>query len=134
MVTITAMENSDYKFVNWTSENKSVFGEKSNNEFRMPAQDLTLTANFTLSLSSGQTTKPEIIIYPNPADKFVKISSGNIFSEVKIIDKTGKTMQVYQTNPTTEMVIDVSWLAPGMYLLYVISEQTTEFSKLSVIR
>jgi uncharacterized repeat protein (TIGR02543 family) len=45
-VTINAIPNSGYAFVNWTDQLSAVFASNSQHTFNMPANDLTLNANF----------------------------------------------------------------------------------------
>lgn len=55
IVTITATANSNYTFSGWTTSNGGTFGSTSSasTTFTMPANDVTLTANFTYSGGGG---------------------------------------------------------------------------------
>lgn len=48
-VTINAIPDAGYAFVNWTDEDGTEVSDMAEYTFAMPAQDITLTANFTLA-------------------------------------------------------------------------------------
>ncbi|MDR4988423.1 MAG: MBG domain-containing protein [Bacteroidales bacterium] len=50
LVSINAEANPGYTFVNWTDEEGDVFSVLPNFTFSMPAEDVTLTANFTQNI------------------------------------------------------------------------------------
>jgi hypothetical protein len=76
---------------------------------------------------------PGIIVHPNPASSTIYLATEREvqYSQYEIMDLTGKTIPVPQTNPF-ETGIDINNLAPGMYILKIETDKgfyTTKFLK-----
>jgi hypothetical protein len=66
-------------------------------------------------LSIVSLTKPDIVVYPNPARNLVNISSNEIIDEVSVYDMNGRQLML-KKNTTS---IDISSLANGLYIFKV---------------
>ena len=93
------------------------------------------TAHFTITVdlcSTGITIpkadRPEIDIYPNPVSKKLNITSSENITEVVINNLLGQLVSKQKTNSKT-VYIDVSELAPGVYLIKVNDIETMKFVK-----
>ncbi|MCB9202629.1 MAG: T9SS type A sorting domain-containing protein [Flavobacteriales bacterium] len=58
-------------------------------------------------------------IAPVPADDFVKVSSDNAISSIKLYDLSGKQILAQNNLTDTSVILDVKSLEQGIYLIYV---------------
>lgn len=79
-----------------------------------------------LNVKEQQMLTHDFVLYPNPAEKTVNISSDLIIDSVRIIDLTGKA--VLQSKYDSNM-IDVSTLQTGMYLFEIHSKDDKKITK-----
>jgi hypothetical protein len=134
MTSILASPNPDFRFVNWTIDENVIWGEQENFEFRMPARNLQIKANFTSTIAVNPVLLKNVNFYPNPADNFIKLSSENIISEIRIFDNTGKVVFVFDNGVENEINQDISFLKPGIYMIRAKSKKKAHLMKLQVIR
>lgn len=66
-----------------------------------------------------------ITLTPNPATNFVEVAGIKQGSWIKVLDYTGRTLQFYKSNATTEKVNVVN-LTQGIYVLEVMNIEKTE--------
>jgi hypothetical protein len=112
-VSVSAVPNTNYNFVNWT-ENGAVVSNSANYSFEITS-DINLVANFefTLSVNENEVDENSIVIYPNPINDYLTIKSSSFLS-VEVFDVYGKL--VLSTN---ESKIDLSSQPSGIYILKV---------------
>jgi hypothetical protein len=67
----------------------------------------------------GQTI---VSVYPNPARNFVTVSGLTGKSLIKLVDATGRVLQIITTSSPSEK-INVSQLVKGVYNLVIISNK-----------
>ena len=72
VIAITAIPNEAYEFLNWTNQQDEVLSFESEFDYTMPAQDVSLTANFKL----GQDSTGSVTDY-----------DGNVYPTIKICDQ-----------------------------------------------
>lgn len=60
----------------------------------------------------------DIIIYPNPAQQQLTISSSNAVKQISVLNTIGQVL-ITQRNYTDKAVVDVSNLSPGLYFIKV---------------
>ena len=79
-------------------------------------------------LGVAQQTQESIALYPNPTTGNVVLSTpqGMDIQEVRLYDSTGKNMDIHTDFPT----IDLSAMAPGIYLMQVVTENGTITKKI----
>ena len=78
---------------------------------------VSITKNST-ALSNN--SDDNVMIYPNPASDFIKISSKNQISNIKLLNSVGKL--IYQSdNIVKYLQIDVSCYQSGVYVLQIIT-------------
>ena len=65
-------------------------------------------------ISSLSTTKPKVILFPNPVGDVLNIESDKLIESVRIIDFTGKIIL-----ETDSLRIDVGSLQSGMYFVQI---------------
>ena len=80
-----------------------------------------------------QTEQPLLMVYPNPADDKIMVKTTSQSSTVTIFDHSGKLIPVTVKNLQFGIImIDISGLSPGFYLVSVKSEEGISRSKLIV--
>lgn len=88
------------------------------------AFDTLYTYNATWqSLNVGNhPIKPNIKVYPNPTSDFITIENNDAepFLSIELLDYAGKRLKSFDPSNTS---VDLSDLAPGVYLLQMISAQ-----------
>lgn len=88
------------------------------------AFDTLYTYNATWqSLNVGNhPIKPNIKVYPNPTSDFITIENNDAepFLSIELLDYAGKRLKSFDRSNTS---VDLSDLAPGVYLLQMISAQ-----------
>lgn len=97
-----------------------------------PSED----GQFSLVLISKNSTallnnSDDVMIYPNPASDFIKISSKNQISSIKLMNSVGKL--VYQKdNIVKEIQLDVSFYQSGVYILQIITANGIITKKITI--
>lgn len=88
-------------------------------ELYLPNDTLVSTVNVSL-LNVNEINLPVSQVYPNPSSGFLKIQSSELFSEIQIIDLTGKV--VYQENGLNTKVKSFNFetLNNGIYLVSIL--------------
>ena len=130
-VTITAAPNEGWQFINWTIGEDTEVSNTAEFVYSMPAQDITMTANFEDVTGIAETIKHDIRIYPNPASKEFTIKAGFLIDQVLVIDNTGNT--IYSTTvKDKEIKIFVQSFKPGAYYLRIHSENSVFTEKIIV--
>ncbi|KAA0991213.1 FG-GAP-like repeat-containing protein [Dyadobacter aurulentus] len=81
-----------------------------------PAPEEEIQETFSRKALAGPSNEEHIRIYPNPvSDKlFIEISGENEIRSAKLLTTVGKSVLT-----TTENIMDVSKLSPGMYVLVI---------------
>lgn len=120
-VTINAVANQGWKFVNWTTTDQQVFAETAMYSFEMPEENLVLTANF-VDISFVETEKTiEIEIYPNPFSDVININSAENISGITITKITGQI--VLDQKLFGETTVNAEHLPAGFYLVIIETDQ-----------
>ncbi|WP_282777181.1 right-handed parallel beta-helix repeat-containing protein [Phaeodactylibacter xiamenensis] len=112
-VTVAAVPNMDYTFLNWT-ENGAVVSSAPDYSFTVTASR-NLVANFELAVSTRESAMNagNLLIYPNPTDGLVNIRSHSS-SSVEVFDACGQLVLT-----TKGRVLDLSNQPAGIYFLKV---------------
>ena len=80
--------------------------------------DLDINVDASISTSTNDTdVSAEVLIYPNPANQFFAVSlAGQQFDDISLYDVKGQIVR--SLGPTAgDFVVDVSGLAPGLYII-----------------
>ncbi|TVR38075.1 MAG: T9SS C-terminal target domain-containing protein [Bacteroidia bacterium] len=121
-VSISATPNSGYEFINWENEDSSEFADTPDFQFSMPAAEVVLTANFELGTGIPILITEGITVYPNPAGRNLNIEGDTPLISIHILDLPGKVINRFDANGQNTITIDISDLAPGLYLVRVLLE------------
>jgi hypothetical protein len=115
-VTVVAIANNGYKFVNWTKNGVKV-SDREIYTFAV-TEDVELVANFEelVGIEQLQITNYELLVYPNPVLGIVTISATAEIQQLNIFDIAGKL--VNSQSPTNrQATFDTGVLPKGIYLV-----------------
>ena len=112
-VTLTAIPNEGYKFVNWTENDTVVSGEA---EYTFVVKgDRSLVANFVSTESIDEMTA-SFRLYPNPANDKLNIVTETEIEEVVVYDAFGRQQLAVSCQ---QSAISVSGLNAGVYFVMI---------------
>ncbi len=83
-----------------------------------------ISVNYVTGITENDSQKPELLVWPNPANDFVFVSVGeNKMKTVEVMDVTGKILSEEKINATDGIFkIDFSNFVSGIYLIRVVDE------------
>lgn len=125
---LTAEPKTGYEFINWT-EDGNVVSISPNYNF-VVLKNRNLTANFRPITAIDIKDNADIMLYPNPANNHLNISTTEIF-DLTIFDMSGK--KIVEISDFDEGKIDVSSFNKGLYLV-VLSNQESFFTRKLIIQ
>lgn len=114
-VTIRAIPNEGYRFLNWQD------GNTDNPRVVTVTSDITYTAYFE-STTQGifNVDENKIIVYPNPTSGIINVAADDVF-RIAVYNVNGQLVKT----AFKESVIDISTLPSGVYTLRVEAIQST---------
>ncbi|AWA29574.1 hypothetical protein HYN48_05430 [Flavobacterium magnum] len=92
---------------------------------------------FEIPLGIGQISESDVLLFPNPADQYVRIILANTsenIAAVSIFDMLGKSIFRQVTVNSREAELDISQLAKGVYMVEIVTENHLKQVKKLVIR
>ena len=127
-VTLTAVPNQGYEFVQWQD------GNAVNPRTITVTGDATYTATFRSSVGIADVESASLTIYPNPARESATIMLSGVSGEVTVtvVDMNGRTVGQYSTSSTDRLTLDLSGYAQGAYFVRVSGEGVNMVKKLIV--
>jgi hypothetical protein len=134
-VTIEAVPNNDFSFINWTTETGIVVSNQPVHAFTMPYNNLLYVANFETDVSAGQMEQQlDVEIYPNPSHDILFIRYDHIdeINKITILNMRGKPVDFYSNKNETLIKIDVSGLSKGLYIVKIENERQAIFRKIII--
>jgi uncharacterized repeat protein (TIGR02543 family) len=117
--TLEAVVNNGFVFKNWTN-GEEVVSEDNVYVFTMPAEDVTLTANFS-AVTSALEEKifgHNIRMFPNPAQNHISIEGVETRSTINVFSITGAKLMSLE-NQSGSVNLDVSRLENGVYVIKI---------------
>ena len=124
-VTIGAIPNSGYHFVQWND------GDTNAYRVIVVTQNATYVATFAANTGIDDVDALSVMLYPNPTSNYVTISGLNVQATVTIVDATGRQQGVY-TATGEQMTLDVSGLSVGQYFLRIAGNGCVAVKKLII--
>jgi hypothetical protein len=115
VVTVNAIANEGYEFVNWTDTEDNLVSEVEENEIIITG-DLTLIANFMLISNVSDVWENQLTVYPNPASEFMNFMSNENIRNLELYNLTGQKVYSAEVN-VNNYKLDVSGLPQGFYLV-----------------
>jgi len=126
-VTIIATANAGYKFVDWTDADGNVVSTDSTFTHIMPANDVTLTANFQHISNVKDVWDIQLSLYPNPASEYMNLISHDNIKTLELFNLTGQIVFGAEVNATNYR-LDISALPRGLYMLKLTSANKEVFT------
>lgn len=102
--------------------------DNGNNRF----DNITLKGNPDVLSTREYGVKHHLSVHPNPTRDQVAIHADFAFDHLRITDISGRTVMQARAGQRNEMVMDVSSLPPGVYLLHVNNGESDAVTKLVV--
>ncbi len=115
VVTVNAIANQGYEFVNWQDADENIVSEVAENEITISG-DITLIAKFLLISSVHDVWESQLTIYPNPASDFINFMSDDNIRNIELYNLTGQEVYGAEVN-VNNYKLDVSTLLQGFYLV-----------------
>jgi len=117
----TDLPAGDYQGSIWLNSNDPV-----NPVVEIP---VTLTVFDPIAVNELQVKKPQITLFPNPADNLVVITSDQRMLSLSLLNSFGKEIFYEQLN-TKEFQLDITQMPRGIYLVEIATETDVEVKKL----
>jgi len=96
----------------------------------------TFNIKFTTPLSTASFNTGSLRVYPNPASTVIQVNvvdSTEKIASVVLYDMLGKAVKDTNTEATSNMTLDVSDIAKGVYLMEITSESHLKVTKKVII-
>ena len=132
VVALTATPADNYVFLRWTDANDVEISTEASFDFTMPAEDVTLIAEFDIEDFVEELDGSMINLFPNPASEVFTITASSNINAVVITDITGKVVFNDLVN-NTEMVIR-NQFETGVYIVRIYTEEGVSVRKLQINR
>lgn len=113
-VSVSAIPNDGWKFVNWTKDDEIV-SDKEDYTF-IVSDDITLVANFEVYENVTSCTLSKVTLYPNPFKDEINISNSGLVKSIQITNLSGQKVKTSAFNNGT---ISTKELAQGVYFVIV---------------
>lgn len=132
-VTLTAIPNEGFEFVEWTEGIR----EYADNPYVFPLEgnrDLVALFHEKDTTAIGDVENTRIRLYPNPASHSVTLAGVAEGSTVTVLDLNGRAVYTNASTQTSNnaVTIDVSGWAQGAYFVRIVDEKNTVVRKLIV--
>ncbi|MBN1951458.1 MAG: T9SS type A sorting domain-containing protein, partial [Bacteroidales bacterium] len=129
-VTVSAVPNPGYEFLNWT-EGSTVVSSSESYSFTVNA-DRMLVANFSVTITNiYDLSTTTIKLFPNPASHSINITGISDNHRVHILRTDGTIVKTINPGQTKRM-IPINDLNPGVY--FIIIESESEFFPVKFIK
>lgn len=120
---VIANSNNNYQFVDAFDGNKSYY--------RLKQVDINGNFSYSKTILINSKTSTQFSMYPNPSKTFVNISANNI-EQVIIRDMLGKTIFKNNFAEATNIQINTSSIANGIYNVSIITKNGVQSQKLVI--
>lgn len=109
------LPNTEYHFrIKATDGNKTYYSEEFTYSF------------YPTSVNSIDKGSDKVIVYPNPAHKFVSIKSSSVIRKIELLDTNGSVLEA----STEESSLDISNYPNGLYFIKVYTDKGSEIKKI----
>ncbi len=120
-VTLLAIPNDGYKFVNWT-EGNTVVSTYSDLSF-VATEDRTFVAHFAELTGLEDVTVEDITVYPNPATTSCIIECPALMGKLVVVNEKGMIVRSVEDVNATSYELDMDGLVKGTYFIQIIAPQ-----------
>ncbi|MDY0217502.1 MAG: T9SS type A sorting domain-containing protein [Bacteroidales bacterium] len=123
----TTATSSDFVFVNWT-KGTDVVSTTAAFDYIMPAENVTLVANYQDVTSIANNNIEGVNVYPNPSNGVFNIVAGQEYN-MQVVDVTGRLIVAKQIqNGLT--ILDMGQFNNGVYFIRLISESQIKTTRI----
>ena len=98
---------------------------------------VTFNSKFTIPLGVADFDSDSLLLYPNPAHNTVQIdlvNTGEQLNKIVFYDLVGKTVKSVMTLDTNTLIVDVSDLAKGVYLVEISTVTNLKMTRKLIIQ
>lgn len=120
-VTLLAIPNDGYKFVNWT-EGNTVVSPYSDLSF-VVTENRTFVAHFAEITGLEDVTVEDVTVYPNPATTSCLIECPAQMGKLVVVNEKGMIVRSVEDVNATSYELDMDGLAKGTYFIQIIAPQ-----------
>lgn len=131
-VTVEAIPNEGYSFVNWTGRDNEVLSTETVYTFEMPATNRNITAVFEESVNINEVNE-SVSIYPNPASSLLTIQSDLLPEQIIMRDLAGRTILTLIPDGK-QQDIDVSNMEAGIYIIEMVHSSGSLYRKIEIMK
>ena len=124
-VTITAIPNEGYRFVQWND------GDTNAVRTITVTADATYIATFDDKIGIDEVLLADVSLYPNPATSYVVVSGIESQASLTLVDAAGRLVAAW-TASSDRMTLDISQLPAGQYFLRIALQGAVSVKKLMV--
>ncbi len=122
-VTMTAVSNPEFRFLNWTEDDEIVSEEAT---FTFEAtQDRHLVAHFASTVGVGEQDEMLITVYPNPATERLFVECEAPVNQCDVYNVAGSLVLSVKDCPS-KFEIGLDGLASGTYIIRLTSDQMVQ--------
>lgn len=114
-VTISAEANKGFKFVAWLNETDTL-SKEATYTFKMPAEDLSLTARFVIETANEDVVKANFNVGSKNGEVYIRNLGGLMVKTVEIYTLTGNRLHRFTPNGREDLTLQVN---AGQALLFV---------------
>ncbi len=132
-VTLEAIPEEGYEFLNWTDEDDNELSEELVYTFTMPSEEVSLNANFQNVVSVVDLEDIELVIYPMPANSKFHIESDHVMERVILFSSTGQIIKLVDME-AMETELDISNLQVGNYFIQIHFQDQITTRQVQVVR
>ncbi len=115
-VSLKATANQGFSFVNWRDSGNQEVSSNETFDFTMPAEHVSITAQFTGPTSISDKDLFQPLVYPNPFGNTLYINPGSSFHDVSFYNVFGQKVLVVALDGSPA-AIDTKSLSTGLYLM-----------------
>ncbi len=133
-INISAVANQGWEFVEWTGDTDNVDDPGSKETtVSMPADDVTLIADFMDVTEIADHDKALLKIYPNPASTKFMVEANQIIKQVSLINISGQKV-ISRNFDKSKIEINVNNLQPGVYFMKIHIPDEVITKRVEIIR
>ncbi len=121
-VTIKAIAQDGYQFMNWTSYGREV-SKEAEYTFKA-ARNIKLVANFSKLTSIFGTKELAVKAYPNPASDYLQIELSEVITQnlkIYLTSINGQRSNLEIRRESKNIKVDLAGFKPGQYILQIVS-------------
>jgi hypothetical protein len=116
--TITAVPAQGYLFMSWSGDTHYLDDpDLETTTVTMPAEDITLTANFDLVISAGNIEFKEMKVFPNPFSETLTLENVSQIRRVAVVNMQGNVLIDRRLDGSETHTINTSALRSGLYFV-----------------